>query len=203
METLPSEAARALADALRMHADTLDSLDLNDVVAALPAVRAAARQLGDVLEDRGWGADVLYGWPAPQDDEENYESGYGDGEAGDWDVAEDLLGDYDEDDVEEPALNGARISYQARFDFVIFDEDALRARAEARCREVNPEADAEAGMAEFGGPLGLLLYLDNPTFRAYETAGVEMVYGQEVVRPVERTLDQFGFDEQEDNFPVD
>ena len=204
METLPSQAARAFADALRTHAEALDSVDLNDVAAALPAIRSAARQLGDLLEERGWGTDVLYGWPVPQDYDENYEvTENAEDEPADIDAAEGLLDDYAEDDVKEPPLSGARITYQARFDFVIVDEDALRARAEARSREVNPEADAEADMQEFGGPLSLLLYLDNPTFRGYEAAGVEMVYGQEVVRPVEHTLDEFEHDQQEDSFPVE
>jgi hypothetical protein len=201
MQALPSEAARALADALLTHAEALNSTVLEDVVVALPAIRAAARQLGGLLEERGWGTDILYGWPGLQDEGEDYEDTEIEVEGDELNAAGDLPDDYD--DAEDPPLDGTRISYQARFDFVIVDEEALHARAEARSREVNPEADAEAGMQEFGGPLSLLLYLDNPTFRGYEAAGIEMVYGHEVVRPVERTLDEYEYDAQDDHFPVE
>ncbi len=201
MQPLPSQAARALADALLTHAEDLDSTDLNKVVAALPAIRAAARRLGDLLEERGWGTDVLYGWPGPQDEDQD-EDEHAEVEGDALDESGDLLDD-DGEDAEHPPLDGGRISYQARFDFIIVDEEALHARAQARSREVDLETDAQAGMQDFGGPLGLLLYLDNPTFRGYEAAGVEIVYGAEVVRPVERTLDQYEYDAQDDHFPVD
>jgi len=197
MEPLPSEAARALADTLVTHAEALDSVDLEAVASAIPAIRAAARQLGDLLEQRGWGTDILYGWPGRQDEDEDEDADDVPLQGEDFDLDE-----FDDEEAQDAPLEGARISYQARFDFVIVDEEALCARAHARSREVYPEADAEEGMQQFGGPLSLLLYLDNPTFRGYETAGIEMVYGQEVVRPVERTLDEFEYDQRDDNFPV-
>jgi hypothetical protein len=155
--------------------------------------------LGGLLEERGWGTDILYGWPGLQDEGEDYEHTEIEVEGDELNAA----GDLPDDDAEDPPLDGTRISYQARFDFVIVDEEALHARAEARSREVNPEGDAEAGIQKFGGPLSLLLYLDNPTFRGYEAAGIEMVYGHEVVRAVERTLDEYEYDARDDHFPVE
>lgn len=193
MEPRPSEAAIALADTLVARAEALDSTNLDDIVAAIPAIRAAARRLGELLKERGWGEDILYGWPGPLDEDEDEDApGQVDEE----------LDEYDED-AEVPPMNAARVTYQARFDFVVVDEEALRARAEARSRQVNPDVDPTEGMQEYGGPLSLLLYLDNPTFRDYEEAGVAIAYGNEVLRPVARTLDEYDYDTQDDHFPTD
>jgi hypothetical protein len=198
VEPKPSQAARAFAEALLTHADALDSTDLNDIVDAIPAITAAARRLGDLLEERGWGNHILYDWPGPDEEDE-----YGEDDlTPEDDQADDDDADDDEGSVGTAPLAGPRISYQARFDFVIVDEQALRARVEARSRQEGPDADPEEETQHYGGSLSLLLYLDNPTFRDYESAGVEMVYGNEVIRPVERTLDQFSDEIQEDHFPV-
>jgi hypothetical protein len=189
-QTSPSEAARALAATLLMHAEKLDSTEISDLVEALPAVRSAARYLGNALNERGWGDDVLYGWPG-QNDLDDDDGGDG------WDDTDDL------EDARERSLNGARFSYQSRFDFVIVDEQALYARAESRLRESDFGFTFDEALQEHGGPLGVLLLVDSPAFRGYEDAGVEMAYGKEVWRPLERTLDELTFDEREDHFPLD
>ncbi len=203
----PSDAARALADVLSTHAKALDSTDLTVFAQAMPELRAAARWLDESLRDRGWGNDVLYGLAGPDaddaDDADEVEDGVDlddEDEFVDFDD-EDELSDFDEDKM---PLNGGRFTYQARFDFVVVNEQALYRRAEIRSLEVDASVDPREGIRDFGGvlgPLGLLLFLDGPHSRDYESAGLKIVYGKEFTNAVERTLDEFDFEVREDQFP--
>ncbi|MEJ5868510.1 hypothetical protein WDV85_12265 [Pseudokineococcus sp. 5B2Z-1] len=186
--TMPSTAAGALAEELGRCGRDLDSLDLATVAEALGRVRRASDALREALHDRGWGTG-LDEWAA-------FDELTGD------DVADvdDLL----EDDVEEDdePLEGARYSWQARYDFVVTDPEALLARARARSLEVDPDVDPDEALAEHGGPLGLLLLLDGPQFRDYDEHGAVMAYGTDTFAEVDRTLDEIARDAGEQTYPL-
>jgi len=185
--TMPSSAATDLAAVLTRCGGDLDSLDLATVAEALGEVRRASDALREALHDRGWGTG-LDEWGA-------FDELTGDGV----DDVEDLIDDDDED--AEP-LEGARFSWQARYDFVVTDPDALVARARARSLEVDPEVDPDEALEEHGGPLGLLLLLDGPQFRDYDDHGAVMAYGTDTFASVERTLNEIGRDAGEQSYPL-
>lgn len=185
--TMPSSAAADLVAALTRRGGDLDSLDLAVVAEALGEVRRASDALREALHDRGWGTG-LDEWGA-------FDELTGDGV----EDVDDLLDD-DEDD-EEP-LDGARFSWQARYDFVVTDADALVAHARSRSLEVDPDVDPDEALEEHGGPLGLLLLLDGPQFRGYDDHGAVMAYGTDTFAAVERTLDEIGRDTGEQSYPL-
>ena len=188
-------AARALAGVLQEHAEALASDELETVSTAMTAVRAAAREVEAALTDRGWGGGVLYGFGEDHEDDGEDED---EGEGEDEDVFADLVAlDGDDEDWAVPV--GTRMTYQARYDFVVVDPDALAARAEQRA--------AELGWAWTRGedghhPFDMLMHADGPGSRDYAEAGLAFAGGQEATREIAATLWELDDEEREDLFPT-
>ncbi len=186
-------AARGLADVLMAHAEALASDELETVSAAMTAVRAAAREVEASLTDRGWGGGVLYGFGDPDAD--------GEGDDEEDDASEDpvAVDEEDEDDEDWVVPVGTRMTYQARFDFVVVDPEALAAHAERRA--------AEAGWAWKRGedghhPFDVLMHADGPGSRDYGSAGLAFAGGQEASREIAATLWELDDEESDDLFPT-
>lgn len=192
-------AARALAELLQREADHLDSDDLETISEAMTRVRAGARALAGSRLDRGWGGGVLYGF----------------GEPGKWDrLAADAIeiqqlvdaGELDPDEMaqaeaaEPPVPAGRRVSYQARIDYVVTDEVALRAYVRRRLDEQdNVCRDDDLVVSS---PVSMLTILDGLESHDYEDVGLSLVGGQSRVVTVSRTLWELGDEEQRDAFPT-
>jgi hypothetical protein len=120
-------AAQELSAVLLAQAENLASDELITVSSAMTAVRAAAREVEASLTARGWGGGVLYGFDESLDDDPDESLG-----------AEDL-DDLDDEDLDDGgpwvAPAGVRMTYQARYDYVIVDEDAFLAYVERRAAE--------------------------------------------------------------------
>ena len=202
----PASAASALALTLTVHADDLAATDLSRVSVGLAAYRRSVRLLEESLRARGWQADGDDLEELPDLDDGEIADGELEVEFAAGFLVEPLDDDEsdDEDDGEfddDTPVDGPKFTYQCRFDFIVVDEQALEERARARALEVSPGTDPAEGLEQLGGALGLLLYLDNPTFRDYESSGLLMAYGSEFIAPVEATLDEFELDEQDDAYP--
>jgi hypothetical protein len=194
--TLPSQAARALAVVLLEVADALDEDDLR-AADAVTDVRRASRVLAEAVFGRGWG-DLYLGLDVAADHE--------DGE--DADLAE-IFPDgadeaFDAGEFENEGLllpPGTRVTYQARFDYVLTDPAAfLRYLGSRRPRDggrppAPPEDEIEA--------LGTLAYLDGLGSRDYSHVGLEFAGGREVVRPLEETLWEMSHEQQDDHYPFE
>lgn len=152
-------------------------------------LRRSSRQLAEALHGRGWG-DVYLGLEVAPDGEEV-------------DVAEDGI----------PLPPGTRVTYQARFDFVVTDPEAflryLRQRAASEpARETAGEFRDIAGQAystkeprDEVEAVGTLAYLDGLGSRDYSDVGLEFGGGQEIVRPIPEAL--WEMTRVEDQFPFE
>lgn len=199
--TLPSDAARRLAAILLEVADVLDEDDLR-AADAITDVRRSSRSLAEAIFSRGWG-DLYLGLDVAADREASEETSDG--------PDEDLATIFDEEDdaqeyeeYEDEGLllpPGTRVTYQARFDYVITDPAAfLRYLATRRPTTgarppAPPEDEIEA--------LGTLAYLDGLGSRDYSDVGLEFAGGREVVRPLDATLWEMSHEQQDDRFPFE
>jgi hypothetical protein len=202
--TLPSAAARALAAVLLDLADVLDEDDLR-AADAITDVRLASRDLAEAVFGRGWG-DLYLGLDVASDreaeaDEQDVEDVFEDVEFGDPALT---FGESDASQYEDEGLllpPGTRITYQARFDYVITDAAAFL-RYVATCVPPdggNPPAPPEDEVEA----LGTLAYLDGLGSRDYSHVGLEFAGGREVVRPLEETLWEMSHEEQDDRYPFE
>lgn len=190
-ELPPSKAARQLAALLLDCADALDEDDLR-AADALSEVRRASRALAHAVHGRGWGEvylglEVASGDDAPEDDDSGV-----------------------------PLPPGARVTYQARFDFVVTDPKALAAYLHERI-ERQPDEQSEDVFTDEEGrahptsrapqdeveAVGTLAYLDGLGSRDYSEVGLEFAGGQEIVRPVTETLWEMSETLAEDQFPFE
>ncbi len=192
----PAVAARALARLLEQEADSLDSLEVATFAPAVTRVRTAARQLTESLMERGWGADVTNELGHPDGIPEDLER------EGEQCLCEEDAEELEDEDEETPTPAGRKFTYQTRFDFVVFDERALEQRLMERHHELGIDSPLEDTSAFPDEPLNLLLELDNPVHRNYIAAGVYMAYGEEFFAEVDRTLDEFDYDTQDDAYPA-
>ena len=154
-------AARALAAVLIDVADAIESDDLLTVSSAMTEVRAAARRLERSLSRRGWGGDVLYGWGARDDEDDELMAGDPvDGDEAPSDGDENLLDAQDgpddgHEDPDNPAggqtvpEHAIRVTCQSRSDFYLIDEAALIAHDVRRAAELGLDWDHEF-VAEHG-----------------------------------------------------
>lgn len=188
LRQIPSRAARALAAVLLDNADALDVDDLR-AADAMAEIRRSSRVLAEALHDRGWG-DVYLGL----------------------EVAPDGVEPEDEDEgVPLPA--GTRVTYQARFDFVVTDPDALlnylservgREPAQApvgEFRDIAGQAYTAREPRDEVEAVGTLAYLDGLGSRDYSHVGLEFGGGQEIVRPITEALWELA--RSEDQFPFE
>jgi hypothetical protein len=187
-------AARELATVLLEHADALASDELETVSAAMTAVRAAAREVEAALTERGWGGGVLYGFGDPHHDQEGNDDE-------DTDAADDVfdgLVALDGDDEDWVVPTGTRMTYQARYDFVVVDPEALAAHAERRAAELGWAWKRGAD----GHPFDVLMHADGLGSRDYDSAGLAFAGGQEASREITATLWELDDEDSDDMFPT-
>jgi hypothetical protein len=138
--TSSAAAARALAAVLVDVADAIASDDLTTVSSAMTQVRTAARRLEASLGARGWGGDVLYGWGAREDEDEDLvDDARVDGAA-------DADDDVDSDDREGRRAipeHAVRVTCQSRSDFYLLDQAALIEHDVRRAAELGLDWDRE------------------------------------------------------------
>jgi hypothetical protein len=192
MDTTAAEAARRLAEVLVGQQSALDSDDLETVSAAMTAVRTAARELESALVSRGWGGGVLYGFGEPADADDDPD------EAEDLDDSED---DEDEDEEQRPQPAGIRMTYQARHDYVVTDDEALATYVAERMSSERKSPWTAQEVADHG-VLMMLAQLDGMGRRDYSAFGLVYAGGQDASHEIPRTLWEMGFEEGDDQFPT-
>lgn len=194
-------AARALAAVLIDVADAIASDDLMSVSSAMTEVRAAARQLEGSLTARGWGGDVLYGWGARDDQDEDDQDVADEDDLYSEDDAD--LDDEDEEGDQAIPESAIRLTCQSRSDFYLIDEAALTAYVMRRAAEAGLDWDHE-------------FVTEHGAFYCFaELCGIDMVDltgtglvsagGQNVVHEIEQTLwemDETAYELRDDAFPT-
>lgn len=185
-----ADAARGLADVLMRNGTALDSDDLETVAASMVAVRGAARELESALTSRGWGGGVLYGFGEAEEADEDPD---------DLDDLDDLDDDDDDDEPQQP--DGFRMTYQARHDFVVTDEQALATYVAER---MSAGSDAPLTPQEVAdhGVLMMLAHLEGMARRDFSAPGLVYAGGQEASHLIDRTLWEMDYDERDDQFPI-
>ena len=189
-----AQAARELAATLLEQADALDLHDLR-ATAAIEQVRVMSRELADAIHERGWG-ELYLGIDSldPDDDLDEFV------EEDAW-VLEDDEDEEDDELLEPPALpDGLRVSYQARYDFIVTDPEALveyvRERAAAE--------GAEDVIEEIQDPVSafqLLTFLDGIGSKEYDTVGLGPAGGEESQKVVTRSLWDLDPVRRDDTYP--
>jgi hypothetical protein len=186
----PASAAEAARELARVLLEQADALDLHDLRAtgAIENVRVQARALADAVHERGWGdiflgidsydPDELDGLPLGPDDFDDPA-----------DYREIAEGADDLDELEETLLpeNGVRVSYQARYDYVVTDPEAFVQYVRSRADEAqNDEVidDIEDAQSAFE----LLCYLDGLGSKDYDSTGLIPAGGEESHKIVEFSL---------------
>lgn len=194
-----AEAARELAKVLLEQADALDLHDLR-ATTAIENVRVQARVLADAVHERGWG-DIFLGIDSYDPDElDDLPLG-----PDDFDNPEDYRemverGELDEMDEALVPENGIRLSYQARYDFVVTDPEAFVAYVRSRADEAqNDEVidDIEDARSAFE----LLGYLDGLGSKDYDTVGLTPAGGEESHKVVEFSLWDLDPTRRDDTYP--
>jgi hypothetical protein len=216
-----AQAARELAATLLEQADALDLHDLR-ATTAIEQVRVMSRVLADAVHERGWG-ELYLGIDSldPDEDDDLDEfadpstepetgsgSESGSGSAFDAEFGPELGSEEDDawilDDEEfdePPALPaGIRVSYQARYDFIVTDPDALveyvRERAAAE--------GADDVMEEIQDPVAafqLLSFLDGIGSKDYDTVGLGPAGGEESQKVVSHSLWDLDPVRRDDTYP--
>jgi hypothetical protein len=177
-----TEAANRLAEVLTSHAPDLASDQLTVVVAAMTEVAAAAHALQESLSARGWSWNVLRGLEDPI-------------------PFEDDLDDDDLDDDEATTVpDGIRMTYQARHDFVVTDEEALIAHLERRYRDAGWEWDRDEIVQEGA----FTVFITHHDLAVTEPEGFGLAYagGQSAIYEISRTLWEMDFEERDDQHPL-
>ncbi|NEA34429.1 hypothetical protein [Streptomyces sp. SID13031] len=194
-----AEAARELAKVLLEQADALDLHDLR-ATTAIENVRVQARVLADAVHERGWG-DIFLGIDSYDPDElDDLPLG-----PDDFDDPADYRemverGEMDEMDEALVPENGIRLSYQARYDFVVTDPEAFIAYVRSRADEAqNDEVidDIEDARSAFE----LLGYLDGLGSKDYDAVGLTPAGGEESHKVVEFSLWDLDPTRRDDTYP--
>jgi len=194
-----AQAARELATTLLDQADALDLHDLR-ATGAIEQVRLKSRELADAVHERGWGElylgiDSLY-----LEDEVDDEAELVDLDDLDSDDEDDWVeGDEDVFDTDLPA-DALRLSYQARFDFVVTNPDALVAYVRKRAGEAGNEEVLE----EIQDPVAafqLLTFLDGVGSKEYDAVGLSPAGGEESQQVVKYALWDLDPTRRDDTYP--
>jgi hypothetical protein len=201
--TSAAQAARELAATLLEQADALDLHDLR-ATGAIEQVRVMSRALADAVHERGWGElylgiDSMYPDEYDELDEFVDAGSEFDDETEEDDAAWVVEGD---DAADEPLVpvEGLRLSYQARYDFVVTDPDALVAYV----RERAAEEGADDVMEEIQDPVSafqLLTFLDGVGSKEYDAVGLGPAGGEESQRVVTHSLWDLDPVRRDDTYP--
>jgi len=201
----PASAAEAARELARVLLEQADALDLHDLRAtgAIENVRIQARALADAVNERGWG-DIFLGI-------DSYDPGdLGDLPLGpdDFDDPEDYRemvegGSLDDlEELEEPLLpeDGVRLSYQARYDFVVTDPEAFVAYVRSRADEAQNDEVVD-DIEDVQSAFELLCYLDGLGSKEYDTGGLTGAGGEESHKVVEFSLWDLDHTRRDDTYP--
>jgi hypothetical protein len=201
--TSAAQAARELAATLLEQADALDLHDLRATV-AIEQVRVMSRALADAVHERGWGElylgiDSMYPDEYDELDEFVDADSEFDDETEEDDAAWVVEGDAAEAEPLVP-VEGLRLSYQARYDFVVTDPDALVAYV----RERAAAEGADDVMEEIQDPVSafqLLTFLDGVGSKEYDAVGLGPAGGEESQRVVTHSLWDLDPVRRDDTYP--
>lgn len=194
-----AEAARELAKVLLEQADALDLHDLR-ATTAIENVRVQARVLADAVHERGWG-DIFLGIDSYDPDELD-DLPLGPDDFDDPDDYREMVERGELDDLEEPLVpeNGIRLSYQARYDFVVTDPDAFIAYVRSRADEAQND-DVIDDIEDARSAFELLGYLDGIGSKDYDGLGLSPAGGEESHKVVEFSLWDMDPIRRDDTFP--
>jgi hypothetical protein len=194
-----AEAARELAKVLLEQADALDLHDLR-ATTAIETVRVQARVLADAVNERGWG-DIFLGIDSYDPDELDDLALRPDDFDDPADYRELVEGE-DLDELEEPLLpeNGLRLSYQARYDYVVTDPDAFVAYVRGRAHEAQNE-DVVDDIEDAQSAFELLCYLEGLGSKDYEGVGLSPAGGEESHKVVDFSLWDMDPTRRDDTYP--
>ena len=201
----PASAAEAARELARVLLEQADALDLHDLRAtgAIENVRVQARALADAVHERGWG-DIFLGIDSYDPDElDDLPLGPDDfDDPADYrEIVEGSPLD-DLEELDEPLVpeNGVRLSYQARYDYVVTDPDAFVQYVRSRADEAqNDEVidDIEDAQSAFE----LLCYLDGLGSKEYESFGLVPGGGEESHKVVQFSLWDLDPTRRDDTYP--
>ncbi|MFF0339783.1 hypothetical protein [Kribbella sp. NPDC004875] len=201
----PASAAEAARELARVLLEQADALDLHDLRAtgAIENVRVQARALADAVHERGWG-DIFLGIDSYDPDElDDLPLGPDDfDDPADYREIVEGSGLDDLEELEEQPLpeNGVRLSYQARYDYVVTDPEAFVRYVRSRADEAqNDEVvdDIEDARSAFE----LLCYLDGLGSKDYESFGLIPGGGEESHKVVQFSLWDLDPTRRDDTYP--
>ncbi len=192
-----AEAARELANVLLAQADALDLHDLR-ATTAIENVRVQSRVLADAVHERGWG-DIFLGIDSYDPDElDDVPLGPDDfDDPADYRELVEGVAELDEPMVPE---NGLRLSYQARYDFVVTDPEAFVAYVRSRADEAQND-DVIDDIEDARSAFELLGYLDGLGSKDYDTVGLSPAGGEESHKVVEFSLWDMDPTRRDDTYP--
>ncbi|GAB3817064.1 hypothetical protein [Kribbella italica] len=192
-----AEAARELAKVLLAQADALDLHDLR-ATTAIENVRVQSRVLADAVHERGWG-DIFLGIDSYDPDElDDVPLGPDDfDDPADYRELVEGVAELDEPMVPE---NGLRVSYQARYDFVVTDPEAFVAYVRSRADEAQND-DVIDDIEDARSAFELLGYLDGLGSKDYDTVGLSPAGGEESHKVVEFSLWDMDPTRRDDTYP--
>ncbi|MFC5261247.1 hypothetical protein ACFPJ1_03920 [Kribbella qitaiheensis] len=194
-----AEAARELAKVLLEQADALDLHDLR-ATTAIENVRVQARMLADAVHERGWG-DIFLGIDSYDPDELD-DLPLGPDDFDDPADYREMVERGELDDLEEPLVpeNGIRLSYQARYDFVVTDPEAFIAYVRGRSDEAQND-DVIDDIEDARSAFELLGYLDGIGSKDYDGLGLSPAGGEESHKVVEFSLWDMDPTRRDDTYP--
>ena len=194
-----AEAARELAKVLLEQADALDLHDLR-ATTAIENVRVQARVLADAVHERGWG-DIFLGIDSYDPDELD-DLPLGPDDFDDPADYREMVERGELDDLEEPMVpeNGVRLSYQARYDFVVTDPEAFIAYVRSRADEAQND-DVIDDIEDARSAFELLGYLDGIGSKDYDGLGLSPAGGEESHKVVEFSLWDLDPIRRDDTYP--
>ncbi len=208
-EGVPVSAAQAARELAAVLVEQADALDLHDLRAteAIEKVRLSSRVLADAVHERGWGElylgiDSMY--PDDEDElEEVLEELEDDFEVSDDAVYEDDDEDEDEEveEYDELPVDGLRLSYQARYDFIVTDPDALLEYARARAAEVGPDDELLDEVEDPVSAFQLLTFVDGLGSKEYGEIGLRSAGGEESQQVVKYSLLDLDPTRRDDTYP--
>ncbi|WP_350280588.1 hypothetical protein [Kribbella sp. HUAS MG21] len=198
----PASAAEAARELARVLLEQADALDLHDLRAtgAIENVRVQARALADAVHERGWG-DIFLGIDSYDPDELD-DLPLGPDDFDDPADYREIVEGGPLDDLEEPLVpeNGVRLSYQARYDYVVTDPDAFVRYVRSRAHEAQNE-DVVDDIEDAQSAFELLCYLDGLGSKEYESFGLVPGGGEESHKIVQFSLWDLDPTRRDDTYP--
>ena len=166
----PASAAEAARELARVLLEQADALDLHDLRAttAIENVRVQARVLADAVHERGWG-DIFLGIDSYDPDELD-DLPLGPDDFDDPADYREMVEGAGLDELDEPLVpeNGIRLSYQARYDFVVTDPEAFIAYVrspETQYVPMQTKLSRDDGLMEYLRHTGSALFAVPPGVR--------------------------------------